>query len=51
VTIFQHRASVVANLAERPKIGVGLVPNILIAHMMHFDGRRFAEDAETVVEF
>jgi hypothetical protein len=51
VTIFQHGAGIVANLAERPKISVSFVPNVFIAHMMHFVGRRFAEDAETMVEF
>ena len=51
VTVFQHRAGVVANPAERPKIGVSFVPNVLIARMMHFDGGRFAEDAKTMVEF
>ena len=50
-TIFQHRTGVVANLAERPKIGVSLVPDVFIAHMVHFVGGRLAKNTESVVEF
>jgi hypothetical protein len=51
VTVFQHRAGVVTNLAKRPKVGVSFVPNIVIAYVMYFDGGRFAENAETMIEF